>query len=136
MFGVGARFGTLAIAGAILFVAYRLHRSSRKAAKHVGVVGAFLAGLAFLVTFVGDWMTNLDWMGGVAVAGLIVCLCIIVVDWLIDRKADKPAFWAAFALAMFIVAGASNLGAVGDNVGDGWKRVGDQVEKIDNGAGK
>lgn len=130
MFGIGARFGTLAIAAAILFVAYRLHKSSKKNAKNIAVIGAFLAGLAFLVTFVGDWMRGADWLGGVSVAGLIACAGIILVDYFMDRKPDKPAFWAAFALAFFIVIGASNLPSAGQQIGRGGKQVSEQLSKV------
>lgn len=130
MFGIGARFGTLAVAAAILFISYRLHKSSKKGAKNIAVVGAFLAGLAFLVTFVGDWMTGADWLGGFAAAGLIVCTGIVVIDWWIDKKPDKPAFWASFALALFIVIGVANLPAAGNQIGQGGKQVGSQLKKI------
>lgn len=132
MFGIGARLGTLAIAGAVLFLAMRMHKSSRKSVKHAGVVCAFLAGLAFLVTFVGDWMRGADWLAGFSVAGLIACAAIIIVDWLVDKKADKPAFWAAFALAMAIVLGAANLPKAGDQIGEGGKLVGEQLSKMDD----
>ena len=64
MFGIGARFGTLAIAAAILFISMRLQKSSKRGAKNLSIIGAFLAGLAFLVTFVGGWMRGADWLGG------------------------------------------------------------------------
>ncbi|MFY1686521.1 hypothetical protein [Plantactinospora sp. WMMB782] len=132
MFGIGARLGTLAIAASLLYVAYLLHRSRKPAARHAGVAMSFVAGLAFLVTFVGEWMSKADWLGGFAVAGLIVCLAIVAVDWLWDKKPDKPAFWAAFALALFIVLGSTNMSDVGSNISDGGKLVGEQLEKIDD----
>jgi hypothetical protein len=130
MFGVGARFGLLLIAAAVLFAAYRLHKSSKKSAKNVAVVMAFFAGLAFLATFVGDWMQSAAWLGGAGVAGLIVCASIIFVDWIIDKKADKPAFWAAFALGFAIVLGASNLDQAGSLIGDGGREVGTQLSQM------
>jgi hypothetical protein len=133
MFGIGARFGLLLIAGAILFAAYRTHKSRKKAAKNVAVVMAFFAGLAFLATFVGNWMHSVSWLGGAGVAALIVCVSIIFVDWIIDKKADKPAFWAAFALGFAIVLGASNLAQAGQQIGQGGKQVGDQLSKMDDG---
>lgn len=130
MYGFWERAGTLAIAAAVLFVAYRLHQSRKPAAKHAAVVASFLAGLAFLVTFVGDWMTDADWIGGFAVAGLIICLAIVAVDWLWDKKPDKPAFWAAFALALFIVLGGANIESAGEQIGDGGQMVGNQLSQI------
>ena len=130
MFGLGARFGLLLIAGAILFAAYRTHKSSKKSAKNTAVVMAFLAGLAFLATFVGDWMQSASWLGGAGVAALIVCSAIIFVDWIVDKKADKPAFWAAFALGFAIVLGASNLPTAGDQIGQGGKQVTEQLSKM------
>ncbi len=130
MFGIGARFGLLCIAGALLFAAYRTHKSSKKSAKNVAVVMAFFAGLAFLATFVGDWMQSAEWLGGLGVAALIVCAAIIGVDWVIDKKADKPAFWAAFALGFAVVMGASNLDDAGKLIGDGGREVGQQMSQM------
>lgn len=132
MFGFGARFGAFVIAGALLFVAIRLQKSGNKKAKHVSIVAAFIAGLGALTAIVGDWM-QADWLGSVAVGGLIICACIIVVDWFVDKKPDKPAMYAAFALAMMVVLGASNLGAVGDQISDGSGKVGEQMSKMDGG---
>ncbi len=129
MFGLGERFGALLIAGALLFVAIRLQRSSKKAAKNASVVVAFLAGLALLTTIVGGWM-QASWLGSLGVAGLLVCACIIAVDWLIDKKPDKPAMYAAFALGMMIVLGASNLPAVGDQISDGGSKVSEQMSQM------
>jgi peptidoglycan/LPS O-acetylase OafA/YrhL len=130
MFGLGARFGLLAIAAALLFAAHRTHKSSKKAAKNTAVVMAFLAGLAFLATFVGDWMQSASWLGGLGVAILIVCAVIIVVDWAIDKKPDKPAFWAAFALGFAIVLGASNLDDAGRMISDGGHEVSSQLSQM------
>lgn len=130
MFGIGARFGLLLIAAAILFAAYRLHKSSKKAAKNIAVVLSFFAGLAFLATFVGNWMQSAQWLGGLGVAMLIVCVAIIAVDWVIDKKPDKPAFWAAFALGFAIVLGAANLDTAGSLIGDGGHEVSQQMSRI------
>ena len=132
MFGVGARFGLLLIAAAILFAAYRTHKSSKKSAKNVAVVMAFFAGLAFLATFVGDWMQSAQWLGGAGVAGLIVCTAIIAIDWAVDKKPDKPAFWAAFALGFAIVLGAANLDEAGSLIGDGGREVSQQLSQMGN----
>ncbi|MFI5895603.1 hypothetical protein ACIA5D_36465 [Actinoplanes sp. NPDC051513] len=130
MFGIGARFGLLLIAAAVLFAAHRTHKSSKKSAKNVAVVMAFLAGLAFLATFVGDWMQSAAWLGGLGVAGLIVCACIIAVDWFIDKKPDKPAFWAAFALGFAIVMGAANIDQAGQQIQDGGREVTNQLSQM------
>ncbi|GAA0494606.1 hypothetical protein Ade02nite_20020 [Paractinoplanes deccanensis] len=130
MFGIGARFGLLLIAGALLFAAHRTHKASKKSAKNVAVVMAFLAGLAFLATFVGDWMQSAAWLGGAGVAALIVCAAIIVVDWAVDKKPDKPAFWAAFALGFAVVLGASNLDQAGRLIQDGGTEVSNQLSQM------
>ena len=135
MLGFGERFGALLIAGALLFVAIRLQKSGNKKAKNASIVAAFIAGLSALATVVGDWM-QADWLGNVGVAGLIVCACIIAVDWIVDKKPDKPAMYAAFALGMMVVLGASNLDAVGNQISDGGKQVSDQMSKIDDGKPK
>lgn len=123
-----SRSGSFFIAAALLFVAIRLQKSSKKGAKNASVVFAFIAGLGALAALAGGWM-QASWLGGLAVAGLIVCACIIAVDWLIDKKPDKAAMWAAFALALMIVLGASNLPAVGDQISDGGSRVTEQMSK-------
>lgn len=130
MFSIGARFGLLLIAAAVLFAAYRTHKSSKKSAKNVAVVMSFLAGLAFLATFVGDWMQSAEWLGGLGVAALIVCVAIIVVDWAIDKKPDKPAFWAAFALGFAVIMGASNLDDAGRMISDGGTEVSRQLSQM------
>lgn len=128
------RLGTLAIAAALLFVALRVHKSSGKhvkVTKPAGVVLSFLSGCAFLVTFVGGWMTSLAGaLAGVAVAGLIVCAGIIGVDWAMDGRPDKPAFWAAFALALAVVVGASQLPRAVDQIGTGASQVTEQLSKV------
>ncbi len=123
------RFSALLTAGALLFAAIRLQRSSKKGAKNASVVIAFLAGLALLATIVGDWM-QADWLGNLGVAGLIVCVCVIAVDWGIDKKPDKPAMYAAFALGLMVVLGASNLPAVGDQISDGGTKVSNQLSQM------
>lgn len=130
MFGLGERFGALLIAAALLFVALKMQKSGNKKAKNASVVAAFIAGLAALTAVVGDWM-QASWLGGLAAAGLIVCACIIAIDWLVDKKPDKPAMYAAFALATMIVLGAGHLDAVGNQISSGSDRVGEQMSKMD-----
>lgn len=138
MFGFWDRAGTLAIAAALLFAALRFHRSSKRWAKVVGVVGAFLAGCALLVTVVGSWMGGLAGRGAGAffVAGLIACATIIGVDCLVDRKPDKPAFWAAFALAAVMVFGAASIPQATGQIGDGADRVGGSIQVGTHPAGR
>jgi hypothetical protein len=129
------RFGSLAIAASILFVAYRMHGAGGKHVKRTkpaALILAFLAGCAFLVTFVGSWILNVKGLGEISVAGLITCAGIIFVDWLLDKKPDKPAFWAAFALAFFLILGGASLSTATDQV----KRGGTQVEQVVNKMGK
>ncbi len=128
--GFWTRAGMLAAAVAIMFVAMKMNKSSNRKAKNISILVAGVAGLAGLATIVGDWMTDLDWLGMFAAAGLIVCAAIIAVDWLVDKKPDKPAMWAAFALGMMIVLGASNLDAIGEQIGDGGSAVGEQLQKM------
>jgi peptidoglycan/LPS O-acetylase OafA/YrhL len=127
------RLGTLAIAAALLFAALRIHKSSGKhtrVTKPAGVITAFVAGLAFIVTVVGAWMIGwgLGW-ASFGVAGLIVCVAIVVVDWLLDGKPDKPALWAAFVLPLFLVIGITSLPAVGNQIGQGGQQVTSQMGK-------
>lgn len=136
--GIGARIGTLVIAGALLFAALRVHSSSGKAWKFAGVILSFLAGCAFLVTVVGGWIgaKATAWSAGFAVGALIICAAIIVVDVAGDRRPDKPAFWAAFFLAGAIVFGAAQIPAAAGQVGDGATQVGNQIERsVSGGSG-
>lgn len=130
-----ARSGVFVIAAALLFTAIKLQKSSNKKAKNVSVIAAFIAGLAALAAIAGDWM-RAGAIGTFAVGGLIVCVCIIVVDWMVDKKPDRPAMYSAFALALMIVLGASNLPTVGDQISDGGSRVGEQMSKLDDGKPK
>jgi hypothetical protein len=126
MYNLGERFGTFVIAAALLFAAMRIHRSTgkhTKITKQVGLVLAFLAGCAFLVTFVGAWMAGMAGaLGAFFVAGLIACAAIIAVDWLLDGKPDRPAFWAAFML--LLGGGAGHVGRVRHRPGGEGRPVG------------
>lgn len=127
------RFGTLAIACAVLFIAYRLHGANgprAKKTKPAAIILAFLAGCAFLVTFVGGWIAGMNGVGTFSAAGLIVCAGIVIVDWAFDGRPDKPAFWAAFALAFFLVLGATSLSTATSQIGDGTKQVSNEVSKM------
>lgn len=131
-YGFLERFGTLAIAAALLFVALRAHKSSKRWAKWTGIVLAFLAGCAFLVTFVGTWIGSLSGKGAALffVAGLIVCGGIIFFDLVADKKPDKPAFWATFALAFVMVFGVANLPHATGQIGTGVDQVGTSVQQV------
>jgi len=131
---LGTRAGMLAIAAALLFIALRLHKSHGKhtrITKPASLVLSFFAGCAFLGTFVGDWVRNLaSGTAGVAVAALIICAGIIIIDWALDNKPDKPAFWASFALALALVLGVSQLPMVKTQVGDSLNEVTSQVQQV------
>jgi len=133
-FGFGPRFGAFVIAAAILFVALRVHKSSGKhlhKTKRAGIILAFIAGLAFLPTFVGGWMADLAGVGGtIGVAGLIVCFAIVVVDWAFDGKPDSPAFFAALLLPMFVVFGVAQFPAVADQIGNSGQQVTEQMSRV------
>lgn len=134
MFGFWDRAGVLAVAAALLFAALRVHKSSGKhvkLSKPVGVILAFLAGLAMLTTLVGSWMQGMGTKAvGFGVAGLIVCAVIIAVDWGLDKKPDKPAFWAGFALPLFLVIGMAQIPAVGQQIGNGGQQVTSQISRV------
>lgn len=131
MFGIGARFGTLILAAAILFIALRIHKSAGKhvkVTKPIGIVLSFISGSLALLTVVGSWMGQLASVGGVVgVAGLIVCAGIVIIDWGLDKKPDKPAFWAAFALAAFIVFGVAQIPTATSQIKDGTTQVTSQL---------
>ncbi|MGA3562656.1 hypothetical protein [Melissospora conviva] len=133
-FGFGPRFGAFVIAAAILFVALRVHKSSGKhsrISKPTGVILAFIAGLGFLTTIVGAWMGQLAGFGGtLGVAGLIACIGIVAVDWGLDGRPDKPAFFAALLLPMFIVFGMAQFPAVADQIGSGGQQVTEQMSRV------
>ncbi|WP_344613384.1 hypothetical protein [Dactylosporangium salmoneum] len=120
----------LLIAAALLFVAIKMNKSQNKKMKHTSIISAFLAGLFFLGTIVGNWIAGAQWLAGVGVAGLIVCACVIIVDWLADKKPDKPALYASFALPLFIIMGAASLPAVGGQIADSGREVGNQMQQM------
>lgn len=125
------RISALAIAAVVLFAAWKLHGSSGKmsrATKVAGVLGALVAGLAFLVTFVGDLAGQISAAyPGLMAVGLVACAAVILVDWLIDGRPDRPAFIAMFLLPIFLALGLNNLDMIGDQIGDGADRVGTEL---------
>lgn len=129
-FGIGERFGVFAIAAAIFFVAYLAFKSSRRGVKQAGMIGSFLAGLGFLGTFVGGWITEQDWLGGLSVAGLIAVAGIVFIDWLANKKIEKPTFFALLVLPFFLVLGIANIGAAWDLIYDGGREVGSQMSQV------
>ena len=132
MFGFGERAGLFVVAGALLFAALRIHKSTSrhsKVTKPLGMGIAFLAGCGYLMTFVGDWVGGIKSAGMWFLAGCIVCIVVIGVDWLLDKKPDKPAFWAAFALPLMIVMGIASVWTAKDQVGTGVSKVGTSVQQ-------
>lgn len=131
MFEFGARTGALFIAAALLFAALRFHKSSSPKGKKAGTILAGVAGIAFLMTFVGEWMGDVAQLGGaLGVALLIVAVSTVLVDWGLDKRPDKPAFWAMFALPALLVFGVTQIPAVGDQLGDGGQQVAEQMSKV------
>ncbi|MEV1013805.1 MULTISPECIES: hypothetical protein [unclassified Micromonospora] len=134
----GTRAGAVVIAAALLFCALRFHKSSNPKGKKIGTAFAFVAGLATLAAVVGDWMGVLsDFWASVIVALMFIAFVVLVVDWAMDKRPDKPAFWAAYALPTLLVVGIVQIPAVGNQIGDGGKQVADQMSKVgDKPAGK
>lgn len=127
------RVSTFVVAVAFLYAAIRIHRARPAAAKYVGTGLAFLAGLGMLSTIVGGWMTSLgNTLAGVGVAGLVITAAIVAVDVAMDKKPDKPAFWAAFLLPIFIVIGMGGMSGLASQINDGGQRVSSTI----NGAGR
>lgn len=129
----GTRAGAIVIAAALLFCALRFHRSSSPKGKKIGTGFAGVAGLATLAAITGDWMAGMsNFWSSVVVALLVVAGVVIGVDWVLDKRPDKPAFWAMFALPTLLVLGVMQLPAVGDQIGDGGSQVKAQLEKVGN----
>lgn len=121
------RFGSLILCVAFLFAALKVHKSTgrhSKVTKPLGIGLAFLAGLMFLVTVTGAWVAafarNTGVLGAVALIGVVV---ILGADWLHDRKPDRGAFWAAFALGLALVVGIPQMPKVGDQINRGGQAV-------------
>lgn len=131
MFGFGERALAVLIAGALLFAALRVHKSAgkhTKVTKPVGVALALIAGLGMLVAVAGSWMSGKGW-GVVGVAGIIIAGTIAGVDVALDKKPDKPAFWAAFALPLLLVLGVAHIPDVTNQVNKGGNEVVSQINK-------
>lgn len=128
---LGTRAGAVIIAAALLFCALRFHKSTNSKGKKIGTALAFIAGLATIAAIVGDWMGVLsDFWASVVVALLLVAFVVLIVDWAMDKRPDKPAFWSAFALPTLLVVGFVQIPAVGNQIGDGGKQVADQMSKV------
>jgi high-affinity Fe2+/Pb2+ permease len=130
---LSTRVGMFFVASALLYGALKMHKSNGKYAKvtkPVSLVVAAMAGCAYLPTFIGSWMQKASMaVVGVGGAALIIAGVTLVVDWMCDKKPDKPAFWAATAMPMLLVFGLSQIPRVVDQVGDGAGQVGQQVNQ-------
>jgi hypothetical protein len=128
------RIGAFLIACAMLFAALRIHKAqgkSTKVTKQIGVGLAFVSGCCFLMTFVGNWMGTVSSLFSViGVVGLIISAVIVAVDWLVDKRPDSPAFWAAVVLPFFIVFGWSQIPRALGQMGAGWDRVLAQLSQL------
>lgn len=129
-FGFLAGLGGLAIVAALIVAGLRLNKSSGKKAKHASMILALLAGCAFLATTFGGWLTGWGSWGLFAVAGLIGCLAVAGVDWLVDKKPDKPAFFSAVLLPLMLVIGLAQVPTVASMISTGGQQVGSQVSSV------
>jgi drug/metabolite transporter (DMT)-like permease len=127
------RFGSLILCAAFLFAALKVHKSRgrhAKATKPAGIVLAFLAGLMFLVTVTGAWVAAFARNTGVAGAVILIVVVVILgADWLHDRRPDRAAFWAAFALGLALVVGIPQFPRVFDQIGRGGHEVTGQISQ-------
>jgi heme A synthase len=121
------RFGSLILCSAFLYAAVKIHKSTGrhgKVTKPTGIVLSFLAGLMFLVTVTGAWVAAFARNTGVLGAVILIAVIVILgADWLHDRKPDRGAFWAAFALGFAIVVGLPQMPAVGHQINRGGQMV-------------
>ncbi len=128
---LAARAGLIAIAAALLFSALRFHKSSHSKGKKIGTAFSGVAGLATLTAIAGDWLGDItSFWANFVVAALVSAVVIVLVDWAMDKRPDKPAFWAMFALPTLLVLGIAQVPAVGDQIGDGGQQVADQMSKV------
>lgn len=127
------RFGTLIISAAFLFAAVKVHRSMSRHAritKPLGLILAFIAGLTFIVSVVGTWMASFAEASGViGVVGLGICVVIIGVDWGLDGRPDRMAFWASFLLPLFIVVGWTQIPVAMHQINRGGHEVTTEMSK-------
>lgn len=124
--------GGVALAAAVAFAGYHAHQARKhsKAMKTVGCVLAFIAGLLFLVSVVGDWATNIGaTIPLISLAGFIVALAFIVFDWFNDGEPDRPTFFSAMALPILFVVGFVNFGVIVDLTQQGFDRVSSTVSQ-------
>ncbi len=128
------RFGLLIAAGALFWLARRLHTKGRsKVQKNTAFGASLLAGLALMGTFVGGWMSNLTTASPYLAAALFLFVVGgTVVDLWCDKQADKFAFNAALIIPLAIAIGAGQL----SNLGDEIQRNGNEVTAVVEQAGK
>ncbi len=128
------RFGLAIAAGALFWLARRLHTKGRsKAQKNGAFVMSLLAGLALMGTFVGGWMSNLTAASPYLAAALFLFVVGgTVVDLWCDKQADKFAFYAAAVIPIAIALGAGQL----SNLGDEIQRNGETVTSVVEQGGK
>ncbi len=125
------RFGLLIAAGALFWLARRLHSKGRsKMQKNVATGMAFAAGLALLGTIVGEWMGTISSASPyVAGAMFLVTVGGFVVDVWTDKQADKFAFYCALIMPLAIVFGLAQASNIGDEIGKSGGRVSSTVER-------
>lgn len=125
------RFGLLVAAGALFWLARRLHTKGRsKVQKNVAFVLSFLAGLALMGTFIGGWMTSLTAASPyLAAAFFLVAVGGTVVDLWTDKQADKFAFHAALLIPLAIAIGFGQLSNLGDEIQENGNQITAEIEQ-------
>lgn len=138
--GILPGLGGLACFAALVLGGLRLHRVGQgqppnpvKAlkAKKASMVVGLAAGCLLLATTIGSWVTGWGLAAGLfAGAALILDGGVVVADWWLDGKPDKPAFWAAVFLPLLLCVGLAQIPTVGNMISGGAGQVGTSVATV------
>lgn len=119
------------LGGLIVFgAAYYVHQKVKLT--RTACVLAAIAGFVTLAGGIGDWANRYaSQLGIIAVAGVVVGICVIVADIKGKKKgADRPALFAFFLVPIFFLSGLAALPALTSDLRDGVRETTSNMQRI------
>lgn len=113
----GVFIGQLALAAVLIFLAFLGQNSRKKWIEILAILCGVGGGAALGRTIVGELARSVAsqvWYG--ATIACVACLGVILIDYLGNKKFDKPTLAAMIALPVFAVSGWDELGALANIV--------------------